>query len=61
MSALLDYCGQAVVDYFSKPDIYITHNATKTLSDITGGNLSDYIHLTLELQKDFYCLFSQAE
>ena len=27
---------------FLKPGAYITHNATQPLSDITGGNLSDY-------------------
>ena len=42
------------VDCFSKPGAYITHNATKSLSDITGGNLSDYMQAPLEPQKALY-------
>ena len=29
-------------------DAYITHNAPEPLSDITGGNLPDYVQLPLE-------------
>ena len=39
------------------PGAYITHNATLPLSDITGGNLSDYMQLPLEPQKALYCFF----
>ena len=40
---------------FSAPVPYVTHNAAETLSDITGGNLSDYMQLPLEPQKALYC------
>ena len=39
------------------PAVYITHNATQPLSDITGGNFSDYMQLPLEPQKAFYHFF----
>lgn len=32
---------------------YITHNATMPLSDIVGGDLSDYMQLPLETLKAF--------
>ena len=35
---------------------YVTHNATQPLSDITGGESSDYMQLHLKLQKDFKLL-----
>ena len=36
---------------FLKPaNNYITHNATQLLSDITGGNVLDYIQLPLKTQ-----------
>ena len=31
---------------------YITHNATKPLSDITGDSLSDHMQLPVEQQND---------
>ena len=34
---------------FSIPVAYITQNAARSLSDITGGNLCDYMQLSLEL------------
>ena len=43
------------------PGAYITHNATSPLSDITGGNLSDYMQLPLEPQKALYCFFSYMQ
>ena len=42
---------------FSKPDAYINHNAPQSLSEITGGTLSDYKQLPLEPQKGFILLF----
>ena len=42
----------------SKHAAYITQNATQPLSDVTGGNLSDYMLLPLEPQTDLYYFFS---
>ena len=39
------------VDCISKLVTYITHNAAKSLSDITEGDLSDYMQLPPEPQK----------
>ena len=49
---------QDSADYFSKLGAYVTHNATKLLSDIPGGSFSDYMQLPLEPQKALYCLFN---
>ena len=42
---------------YGESDPYITHNATWLLSDINGGNSSDYMRLLLEPQKGFTLLF----
>ena len=42
------------MDHFSKRGAYVTHNSRK--SDITGGNLAEYMQLPLEPQKTLYCL-----
>ena len=42
------------MECFSKPVVYITHNA---LRDITGGNLLDHIQPNLEPQKALYYLY----
>ena len=42
--------------FFSEPGACITHNSTQPESDITGGNLSDYMQLPLEPQKALYFL-----
>ena len=42
---------------FSKPGAYITHNAIKPESDITGDNLTDYMQLPPEPQKALYYFF----
>ena len=47
-------CLAAHSSSFSKPAAYVTHNATWPISDITGGNLSDYMQLPLEPQKALY-------
>ena len=44
------------------PTVYnftsITHNATLPLSDITGGNLSEYMQLPMEPQKALYYFYT---
>ena len=46
---------------FKTRRIYITHNASWPLSDITGGILSDYVQLPLEPQKaSYYFVFRYA-
>ena len=35
---------------------YITHSAIQSLSDITGGSMSNYIQLPMEPQKALYYL-----
>ena len=42
------------VTSFSKPGAYITHDAMLPLSDMTGGNLLDYMQLSQELQKALF-------
>ena len=42
------------VDCFSKAGAYITQNATSPLGDITGGNVSGYVQLSLEPQNALY-------
>ena len=39
--------------FLSKAGAYISHNAPQPLSDITGGNLSDYA----QLQKTYFCYY----
>ena len=46
---------------FYKPAAYITHNATEPMSDMTGGNLSDYMHVLTEPQKALHCFFSHMQ
>ena len=46
--------------FFFKPGDYITHNAIQPLSDITGGNLSDYMQRSLEPQKTLYHFFTYS-
>ena len=48
---------QDSVGRLSKPGAYVTHNATKQLSDIPGGSLSDDMQLPLEPQRAPYCFF----
>ena len=40
---------------FQNPRVYITHNSTQLMGDITGGHLSDDMQLHLEPQKTSYC------
>ena len=49
------------MDCFSKPGVYITHNATDPLNDIPEGNLSDYIQHPLEPQKALYYFLPHAQ
>ena len=64
-----DICGSAVsiliicfetLHNGSRPGANITHNATWPPSDITLGNLSDYMQLPLEQQKALYYCFTYA-
>lgn len=43
--------------YYIKHSAYITQNPTEPLSDISGVNLTDYVHLLLETQKAFNMTF----
>ena len=45
---------QINISTLSKPGTFITHNATKPLSDINGGNLSDHMQLPLDPRKVLY-------
>ena len=46
---------------FWKSGAYITQNATLPPSDITRGNLSDYMQLPLKPGKVLYYLFSRTQ
>ena len=46
-----------IMDSFSKPGTSITHNATQSLCDITGGNCLDYIQLPLEPSKTLFYFY----
>ena len=54
-SSLKAFCANArLLDCFPRPVVYITQNATWPLSDITVGNIPDYMQLPLEPQKTVY-------
>ena len=53
-------CISLILLLFSKSDAYNTHNAALPLSDITGGNLSDYMQLPLDLQKTLHYFLTYA-
>lgn len=56
-STVLQECNARPVDLFSLPADYITHNATEPLID-TGGSLSEYMQLHLELYTTFFSIYA---
>ena len=44
-----------------KHGVFDTHNAAQPLSNVTGGNFSDYVQLPLEPQMAFVLLFSHMQ
>ena len=54
---VLQECNPKLVDCFLKPGACITHNATYPPSDLSGGNLLDYMQPPLEPQNTLYYFF----
>ena len=52
-------CGSAILEDNVRPEpgTYITHNAMLSLSEITWGNLSDYMQRPLEPQNALFNLY----
>ena len=49
-----DFLKSSPSSSFSKPSACITYSATQPLNDITGGDLSDYMQLSLEPQRGLH-------